>query len=121
MIRLRGLHFSTLRRLLSYRRAAFSTEKTVHVFFCIGDHYEPDVGGASSGLKRYRVARWVREYLQREEPNGKDDNDNGLIDEPGLSFDVIGEVWTIRITLELLDPKGHLLTHTAQTSIKTRN
>jgi prepilin-type N-terminal cleavage/methylation domain-containing protein len=67
------------------------------------------------------LTRWVREYLEGEEPNGKDDNGNGLIDEPGLCFDVIGEVWTIRLTLERPDPRGRLVTHTVQTSIKTRN
>jgi hypothetical protein len=67
------------------------------------------------------LTRWVRELLEGELPNGEDDNGNGLIDEPGLSFDVIGEVWTIRLTLERPDNKGRLVTHTVQTSVKTRN
>jgi prepilin-type N-terminal cleavage/methylation domain-containing protein len=67
------------------------------------------------------LTRWVREYLEGEEPNGIDDNGNGLVDEPGLSFDVIGDVWTVRLTLEQFDANGRLVTHSMNTSIKTRN
>ena len=67
------------------------------------------------------LTRWVREYLEGEVPNGKDDNGNGLVDEPGLCFDVIGEVWTIRLTLERSNSMGRKVLHTVQTSTKTRN
>jgi len=67
------------------------------------------------------LARNVREYLEGEVPNGQDDNGNGLVDEAGLCFDVIGEVWTIRLTMERTDDKGRKVMHTAQTSVKTRN
>lgn len=67
------------------------------------------------------LTRWVREYIEGEEPNGIDDNGNGLVDEPGLSFDVIGDVWTVRLTLEQFDAKGRLVTHSMNTSVKTRN
>ncbi len=62
MLRPRGLHLATLCRLLVNYRAAFSGDRPRHVFFCICDHYEPDVGGAPVGLQRDRVERWIREY-----------------------------------------------------------
>lgn len=67
------------------------------------------------------IARNVRRYLEGEIPNNLDDNGNGLIDEAGLCFDIIGEVLTIRVTLERLDGKKRSVMHTAQTSIKMRN
>ena len=80
------------------------------------------VDNAGTADERLTVlTHWVREYLEGEIPNGKDDNGNGLVDEPGLCFDVIGEVWTIRLTLERRDSKNRSVMHTAQTSIKTRN
>ena len=67
------------------------------------------------------LARFVREYLEGEVPNGKDDNGNGLVDEMGLSFDSIGMVWTVRLTLERRDANGNLCTQTVQTAVKMRN
>ena len=67
------------------------------------------------------LTRFVREYLEGEVPNGKDDNGNGLVDEPGLSFDSIGQVWTVRLTLEKRDANGNLVTQTVQTAVKMRN
>ena len=67
------------------------------------------------------ITRFVREYLEGEIPNGIDDNGNGLVDEPGLSFDTIGDVWTIRLTLEKRDTRGRLVTQTVQTAVKMRN
>ncbi|MEN8148870.1 MAG: prepilin-type N-terminal cleavage/methylation domain-containing protein [Planctomycetota bacterium] len=67
------------------------------------------------------LTRFVREHLEGEVPNGKDDNGNGLVDECGLSFDSIGQVWTIRLTLERRDANGNLCTQTVQTAVKMRN
>jgi len=67
------------------------------------------------------LTEWVREYLEGEEPNGQDDNGNGFVDERGLCFDLLGDVWTIRLTLERLDTKNRLVTHTLETSVKPRN
>jgi len=67
------------------------------------------------------LTRFVREYLEGEIPNGKDDNGNGLVDEPGLCFDAIGDVWTVRLTIEKRDTKGRLVTQTVQTAVKLRN
>ena len=72
--------------------------------------------------QRNRVlGRWVREYLEGEVPNGVDDNGNGLLDERGLSFEVQGDVLTIRLSLERADAEGRLLTRTVQTSVNIRN
>lgn len=76
------------------------------------------------GLGTQRDIVWahdVREYLQGEKPNGLDDNGNGLIDEQGLAFSLTGKMLTIRLTMERKDPKGKLLTHTVQTSVRIRN
>ena len=72
--------------------------------------------------ERNRVlGRWAREYLEGEVPNGFDDNGNGLVDEQGLSFEVQGDVLTIRLSLERADAEGRLLTRTVQTSVNIRN
>lgn len=63
----------------------------------------------------------VSEFLQGELPNAVDDNGNGLVDEGGLSFLIQGEVLTIRLTLQRLDPTGRVLTKTVQTSVRIRN
>lgn len=67
------------------------------------------------------LARHVREYLEGEEPNGLDDNGNGLVDERGLCVSVSGGVYTIRLTLERKDSNGRLLTRTVETSVTPRN
>jgi hypothetical protein len=33
-----------------------------HVFLCIADHYEPDLGNASDAVRLERVERWMRDY-----------------------------------------------------------
>jgi prepilin-type N-terminal cleavage/methylation domain-containing protein len=71
--------------------------------------------------RRIELTRWVREFLEGELPNGIDDNGNGLIDERGLSFDVSGDVWTVRLTLERRDSKGRVIVKTVETSVKSRN
>ena len=35
---------------------------TVHIMFCIADHFEPRVGGPELETERERVAEWVEEY-----------------------------------------------------------
>jgi hypothetical protein len=34
----------------------------VHLLLCIGDHYEPKIGGAPPDVARRRVARWSEDY-----------------------------------------------------------
>ena len=73
------------------------------------------------GEVRVVLSHWVRELLQGEEANGIDDNGNGLIDEPGLSFDVEGGSLNVRLSLERPDPDGRLITRTLATSVLFRN
>lgn len=78
-----------------------------------------DVGGADE--REVVLTRWVREYLEGEEPNSADDNGNGVEDERGFSLDVVGTVWNVRLTLERHDATGRLVTHTVETSVRPRN
>ncbi len=71
--------------------------------------------------RRKVICHDVAEYLGGEEPNGVDDNGNGLIDERGLSFEVQGDVLTIRLTLEAMGEGGIRLERTVQTSVRVRN
>ncbi len=45
------------------RRASAGRGPT-HVLFCIADHFEPGLGGASPRLALERVEQWVRDYPQ---------------------------------------------------------
>lgn len=63
----------------------------------------------------------VAALLEGETANGKDDNGNGLVDEKGLSFDLVGDKLTIRMTLAELGPDGQVLWVTAQTQVRLRN
>jgi hypothetical protein len=67
------------------------------------------------------LAHDVREFLAGEVPNGMDDNGNGLIDERGLSFELDGEVLTVRLTLERMDRGGRRVVVTRETAILVRN
>ena len=53
--------------LPGYLRARIGRERppqnsTIHVLFCVADHYEPDHQSASMDQERSRVARWCTEY-----------------------------------------------------------
>ena len=48
--------------VLRHRPAAPPPGATVHVLFCVADHFEPDVGGADRATQVARVERWVRDY-----------------------------------------------------------
>ncbi len=64
----------------------------------------------------------VRELLQGETANLADDNGNGLVDEGGLSFALVGTgTVTIRLTLESRDPHGQLVARTVESSVHMRN
>lgn len=60
MLRPRGLHLSTLMKLLGTRAAP--RHRPIRLFLCIADHYEPMNGNASAAVQAERVARWVQEY-----------------------------------------------------------
>jgi hypothetical protein len=53
--------------------------------------------------------------------NGADDNDNGLVDEAGLSFELSGRTLTIRLTLQRRDRVAGVLSRTVTTSVRLRN
>ena len=78
-----------------------------------------DPGGANERL--VVLTHWVREYLEGEKPNGMDDNGNGLVDERGLSFDFVGGVLTVRLTLERKDNTGRVHGRTCEVSVTPRN
>jgi len=48
--------------VLRHRPAEAPPGATVHVLFCVADHFEPNVGGADAATQRRRVERWVTEY-----------------------------------------------------------
>ena len=73
------------------------------------------------GERRVVICRGVRELLEGEQANNLDDNGNGLIDEPGFCIEVVGEVVTLRLTLDALDPDGRVLTKTVESSVWIRN
>lgn len=50
-----------------------------------------------------------------------DNNANGLVDEAGLSFDLSGEILTIRLTLERRGPKGGVLRASAEAAVRVQN
>lgn len=71
-----------------------------------------------------RIVVWcntVSELMERELANGADDNDNGLTDESGLTFDVDRKKVTIRLTLEREDDTGQRIKVTRSTEVTCRN
>jgi prepilin-type N-terminal cleavage/methylation domain-containing protein len=65
--------------------------------------------------------RHVPEYMQDELPNAADDNDNGLVDESGLSFDMEGRQVSIRLTLQREDSKSRVYTRMIESRVTCRN
>jgi hypothetical protein len=61
MIGPRGLHWSTVVRLLRSRRK-FAENAALRVFLCVADHHEPMVRGAPMHIQQERTDRWLREY-----------------------------------------------------------
>ena len=74
--------------------------------------------------ERERRVVWsslVAPYLAGEIPDGMDNNDNGLIDEKGLSFVMNNNSVTVRMTLERINPEGEAVTKTVETTVTCRN
>ena len=63
----------------------------------------------------------VRELLEGEIANAIDDNGNFLVDEPGFFIQKTGQVLTIRLSIEGLDPQGNIMVRTAECSARMRN
>lgn len=71
--------------------------------------------------RRVVWSNWVPVYFAREEPNGVDDNDNGLPDEAGLAFDMEGDLVNIHLTVERLNPQGIAVPVTRLIQVTCRN
>jgi hypothetical protein len=67
------------------------------------------------------LAGHVADSLEGEIANGKDDNGNGLVDEKGLSFLLVGDQLTIALTLGDTDSDGQPVWVTTQTQIRLKN
>jgi len=78
-------------------------------------------GVGSAGSVTTVLAKNVADHLEGELGNGKDDNGNGLVDEKGLSFVLLGDQLTVRLTLADLDPDGQAIWVTAETQVRLRN
>ncbi len=63
----------------------------------------------------------IPRFLEGEVPNLLDDNGNGLIDEPGFNVFRVGDLLTIRLTVQVPLGGGRVDTTTVQTSITLRN
>jgi len=80
--------------------------------------YTRDPAGAA---ERVVLAHHVCELLEGELANGVDDNGNGLKDEAGLSFQRIGGMLRIRLSVEGRDTRGETSVRTVETSVRLRN
>ena len=63
----------------------------------------------------------IPRFLEGETANLADDNGNGLVDEPGFNVFRVGDLMTIRLTVEVPLGGGRLEMSTVQTSIVFRN
>jgi prepilin-type N-terminal cleavage/methylation domain-containing protein len=63
----------------------------------------------------------IPRYLEGEVANGLDDNGNGLIDEPGFNVYRVGDLLTIRLTVQVPLGGGQIDATTVQTSITLHN
>ncbi len=66
-------------------------------------------------------SKWVPELLEGEFLSGEDDNDNGLIDEGGLSFELAGNSVIVRLTIEKTSPDGQSFSKTLESVVTCRN
>jgi len=66
-------------------------------------------------------SKWVPELLEGEFLSGEDDNDNGLIDEGGLSFELAGNSVIVRLTIEKTSPDGQTFSKTLESVVTCRN
>ncbi len=80
-----------------------------------------DMDGAGMVQDTEVLARGVRSYAEGETLNGADDNGNGLIDEEGLSFELVGNTVVVRITLEGTDENDRLFAASSETAVRLRN
>ena len=84
-------------------------------------HVVEVLGPGTPEERRSVLVRGVTELFLGELPNNLDDNDNGLIDEAGLSFSADGDVVTLRLSCQRRGEGGRLLAKTAETAVRLRN
>ena len=75
----------------------------------------------TEGERRVVWTRWVPEFLEDEIPNGKDDNDNDLFDEAGLTFGMEEGQVVIHLTLRRIDEGQTVYTRTLTSRVTCRN
>lgn len=77
------------------------------------------------GMPEERRVSWcnaVRDVMWEEVAgNLLDDNENGLSDEPGLSFTLYRDAVTIRLCLEKVNKDGSAITESVETVVTLRN
>ncbi len=66
-------------------------------------------------------SNWVPTFFAGEVFNADDDNGNGLVDESGLAFDMVGDRVNIHLTVERTGPNGELTPATRTIEITCRN
>jgi type II secretory pathway pseudopilin PulG len=76
-----------------------------------------DVGGTEH---RAILCRGVCEMLEGEEPNGADDNGNGVRDEAGFNIHRVGDVLFVRLSVEEPVETGTIV-RTLETAVRIRN
>jgi prepilin-type N-terminal cleavage/methylation domain-containing protein len=67
------------------------------------------------------ICSGIPELGDGEVPNGLDDNGNGVIDEAGFNVRKIGDLLTIRLTVQGLCGEGQIATSALQTSVVLHN
>lgn len=66
-------------------------------------------------------SNWVPMFFDGELFNGKDDNDNVIVDESGLAFDMKGNLINIHLTVERQGPDGKWVPATRSLQVTARN
>jgi hypothetical protein len=67
------------------------------------------------------LARWVPYLAPGEAANTIDDNGDGLVDERGLSFKLVGNALTVRLSVKRKALDGTMITNTSERTIALRN
>ncbi|MDA1264992.1 MAG: prepilin-type N-terminal cleavage/methylation domain-containing protein [Planctomycetota bacterium] len=66
-------------------------------------------------------SNWVPMFFAGETFNGEDDNENAVVDETGLAFDMQGELVNVHLTIERQGPEGEWLPTTRSVQVTCRN
>ena len=63
----------------------------------------------------------IPELAEGEVANGLDDNGNGVVDEAGFNVRKVGDLLTVRLTVQEVSPTGEIITSSLQTSLTLHN